>query len=68
MNSSQPEDILEDIYSNSHTELMEEFAEYGHTPPRTRLKIKNRDWDRRQKSCVNYIHLISQTNNFLFKF
>lgn len=26
-----------------------EFDEFGSTPPRTRIKNKNRDWDRRQK-------------------
>lgn len=26
-----------------------EFDEYGSTPPRTRIKNKNRDWDRKQK-------------------
>lgn len=58
MNSSISEDLLEDIYSNSQTELMEEFEEYGQTPRRTRLKIKNRDWDRKQKSCVALSRLL----------
>lgn len=35
-------------------DLQDEFAgqfdHYGQTPPRTRIKIKNRDWDRKQKS------------------
>lgn len=26
-----------------------EQDQYGSTPPRTRIKIKNRDWDRKQK-------------------
>lgn len=30
-------------------DILAKFDEYGSTPPRTRLKIKNRDWDRRNK-------------------
>ncbi|XP_022216734.2 mitogen-activated protein kinase kinase kinase 4 isoform X1 [Drosophila obscura] len=30
-------------------ELAAHYAEFGTTPPRTRLKIKNRDWERKQK-------------------
>ena len=31
-------------------ELAARFEEYGTTPPRTRMNIKKRDWDRRQKA------------------
>lgn len=30
-------------------DILAKFDEYGSTPPRTRLKIKNRDWDRKHK-------------------
>lgn len=30
-------------------DILAKFDEYGTTPPRTRLKIKNRDWDRKHK-------------------
>lgn len=30
-------------------ELLNKFDEYGSTPPRTRIKNKNRDWDRKQQ-------------------
>lgn len=50
--------ISVDIENNGHPhdddhisdELVAKFEEYGNTPPRTRIKIKNRDWDRKQKS------------------
>lgn len=31
-------------------ELVAKFEEYGNTPPRTRIKIKSRDWERKQKA------------------
>lgn len=35
----------------SAEELLHKFEmdQYGSTPPRTRIKNKNRDWDRKQK-------------------
>lgn len=32
----------------SAEELLTKFEQYGSTPPRTRIKIKNRDWERRK--------------------
>ena len=37
---------------SSTEDILSRFEEYGNTPPRTRLKIKNRDWDRKQKMLV----------------
>lgn len=32
----------------STEELLTKFEQYGSTPPRTRIKIKNRDWERKK--------------------
>ncbi|XP_055678946.1 mitogen-activated protein kinase kinase kinase 4 isoform X1 [Lutzomyia longipalpis] len=34
---------------SSTDDLLTRYEEYGSTPPRTRIKIKNRDWDRKQR-------------------
>lgn len=33
----------------SAEDVLSQFDELGTTPPRTRMKIKNRDWDRKSK-------------------
>lgn len=30
-------------------DIFTKYDEYGSTPPRTRIKNKNRDWERKQK-------------------
>ncbi|XP_068152318.1 mitogen-activated protein kinase kinase kinase 4 isoform X2 [Drosophila tropicalis] len=39
--------LEEDLHPDD--ELAAHYEEFGTTPPRTRLKIKNRDWERKQK-------------------
>lgn len=34
---------------SSTDDLLTRYEEYGSTPPRTRIKIKNRDWERKQR-------------------
>lgn len=34
---------------DSEEQLIARFEKFGTTPPRTRLKIKVRDWDRKQR-------------------
>lgn len=34
---------------SSTEDMISRFDIYGSTPPRTRIKNKNRDWDRKQK-------------------
>lgn len=34
---------------NAEEQLVARFEKFGTTPPRTRLRIKIRDWDRKQR-------------------
>lgn len=42
--------LHEELYADPDDLLAAHFDDYGTTPPRTRMKIKNRDWDRKQKA------------------
>ncbi|XP_037945330.1 mitogen-activated protein kinase kinase kinase 4 isoform X2 [Teleopsis dalmanni] len=52
VHNSNRNTVLEDELASSHPDdlLAARFEEFGTTPPRTRMKIKNRDWDRKQKA------------------
>lgn len=44
--------VLEDDLATAHPDdlLAAKFEDFGTTPPRTRMKNKSRDWERRQRS------------------
>ncbi|XP_059609963.1 mitogen-activated protein kinase kinase kinase 4 isoform X2 [Phlebotomus argentipes] len=42
-------DVGDFVPISSTDDLLTRYEEYGSTPPRTRIKIKNRDWDRKQR-------------------
>lgn len=50
MNNYHPLD--EELLSPPLDDLALRFEEYGTTPPRTRMKIKSRDWERKKAHAV----------------
>lgn len=48
---------------NTCDELLNQYDQYGSTPPRTRIKIKNRDWDRKAKMYFFIFFFLIKTNN-----
>ncbi|CRK88476.1 CLUMA_CG002214, isoform A [Clunio marinus] len=57
--SASEEEEYEHISDLNHFEI------YGSTPPRTRIKIKNRSWDRKQKMDNNNVKMRSGTRGRL---
>ncbi|XP_053945911.1 mitogen-activated protein kinase kinase kinase 4 isoform X2 [Anastrepha ludens] len=52
VNSYRPAELDEELLSPHPDDLAARFEEYGTTPPRTRMKIKSRDWERKKAHAV----------------
>ncbi|XP_054725880.1 mitogen-activated protein kinase kinase kinase 4 isoform X1 [Anastrepha obliqua] len=52
VNSYRPVELDEELLSPHPDDLAARFEEYGTTPPRTRMKIKSRDWERKKAHAV----------------
>uniref|UniRef100_W8BD92 Mitogen-activated protein kinase kinase kinase 4 n=1 Tax=Ceratitis capitata TaxID=7213 RepID=W8BD92_CERCA len=52
VNNYRPADLDEELLSPHTDDLAARFEDYGTTPPRTRMKIKSRDWERKKAHAV----------------
>uniref|UniRef100_A0A0K8WE53 Uncharacterized protein n=1 Tax=Bactrocera latifrons TaxID=174628 RepID=A0A0K8WE53_BACLA len=57
----------EELLSPPVDDLASRFEEYGTTPPRTRMKIKSRDWERKKAHAVASVgaYVVSAKNTLL---
>ncbi|XP_067619394.1 mitogen-activated protein kinase kinase kinase 4 isoform X2 [Eurosta solidaginis] len=52
IDNQRPVELEEELLSPHSDDLAARFEDYGTTPPRTRMKIKSRDWERKKAHAV----------------